>query len=382
MKILHICMSQYSDGWSYQENLLAKYHLQAGHEVYLLTSEYCFCEGALVRDEKTSFQDVNGVFVTRLTRYPTPIARKLPRYRGFYQKIKEIAPDLIFSHGCQYRDLGAVVRYVKGHPETRLILDNHADFSNSARGFLSKYILHGLIWRHYAKRAERVAEIFYGVLPARVDFLQKVYAIRAEKTDLLCMGADDELAQKALNGAKNGLLRAELGFSAEDFLLVTGGKIDPAKRQTLTLMRLVAELPDPRVKLLVFGSVDPTLKEEFDRLCNDRVRYIGWVSPDETYRYFALADLAVFPGRHSVLWEQVAGMGIPLLVKHWEGTTHVDVCGNADFLQDDAPATLLAALQGSIEHHEKMKQAAAQAAKAFSYRHIAARSLSGEKAGK
>ena len=43
----------------------------------------------------------------------------------------------------------------------------------------------------------------------------------------------------------------------------------------------------------------------------------------------------MFPGRHSVFWEQVVGIGKPLVVKYWDGTTHIQVNGNVVFLYND-----------------------------------------------
>ena len=37
-----------------------------------------------------------------------------------------------------------------------------------------------------------------------------------------------------------------------------------------------------------------------------------------------------------MFWEQVAGMGIPMVCKYWEGTTHVDCGGNVKFLYRDS----------------------------------------------
>lgn len=374
MKILHISMWRYSDGWTYQDNLLTKYHKRLGHDVVLLTSEYCFKEGTEVKDEKTDFVDVNGIRVHRLQRKKSPFSGKLPVFRGMREAIEREAPDVIFSHGCQYRDLRTVVRYVKKHPSVRLIVDSHADFSNSATNFLSKHVLHRIIWRHYARMAVPHAEVFWGVLPARVEFLQKMYGIPAGKTALLVMGADND--QVGVAAEKRIPLRAQWGVGEKDFVVMTGGKIDSAKRQTLTLMRAVGEMDDPRVKLFVFGSVEPALQKELNALCNDRVRYLGWIKPDDTYGYFAAADLVVFPGRHSVFWEQVAGMGIPLIVKHWQGTTHVDCGGNARFLANDSLDEMHRVLREAMQGYDAMQQAAKQAAEQFSYEYIAVRSLS------
>ena len=54
----------------------------------------------------------------------------------------------------------------------------------------------------------------------------------------------------------------------------------------------------------------------------------------QSYNLFSAADLVVFPGRHSVYWEQVVAIGTPMVVKYWDGTTHIDIGGNCMYLYE------------------------------------------------
>ena len=69
---------------------------------------------------------------------------------------------------------------------------------------------------------------------------------------------------------------------------------------------------------------------------NENIKYLGWIKSNLTYKYISIADLAIYPGRHSVLWEQTAGQGIPCVIKYWPGTTHIDVGGNCMFLYENS----------------------------------------------
>ena len=180
MKIVHICMTQYSDGWTYQENMLTKYHKKLGHNVTVITSMYCYKEGKLVEDDRTIFDDINGVRIIRLKKKSNGLMGKTPSYIDFFKVLSEEKPDIIFSHGCQYRDASLLARYVKGHSTVKLFVDNHADFTNSATNFISKNILHKIIWKHYAHVLLPYTQRFWGVLPARVDFLTNVYKLPVE----------------------------------------------------------------------------------------------------------------------------------------------------------------------------------------------------------
>ena len=269
-----------------------------------------------------------------------------------------------------------IARYVKKHPNVKMIVDCHADFSNSARNFMSKKLLHGVLWKQMAHILEPYTYKFYGVLPARVDFLTDMYSLPKNKCELLVMGADDELVAKAISKKKNNFIRHKYGISEEAFLVVTGGKIDMFKTQTLLLMEAVKRIDKENIILVVLGSVDNQLKGKFDQLVdNNKIIYAGWIDANDSYDYFAEADLVCFPGRHSVFWEQAAGLGVPLLVKYWEGTTHVDCGGNVEFLYKDSVNEIMnkiLKIYSDDEYYKFMKNVAETIAmKRFSYSCIA-----------
>ena len=141
------------------------------------------------------------------------------------------------------------------------------------------------------------------------------------------------------------------------------------------LMDAVNTMEDKNVKLLVFGSIIPDLKKAVEDRCSDRVKYIGWATSDQSYDYFGMADVVCFPGRHSVYWEQVAGMGIPLIVKRWDGTTHVNVGGNVLFLDSDGVADIQDAIKKVKDSYSTFKQAAVQSKSTFMYSKIAERCI-------
>ena len=384
MKIVHLCLGCfYPDGYSYQENMLPKFHRQLGYEVEVIASLVTFD-----RDGKGTFLPHGGSYlneygipVTRLdNRRPLWLYRKLKRFIGVDEALEKASPDILFIHGCQFMDMDRVVKYLKRHQDLRVYVDNHADFSNSGTNVLSRNVLHRLLWRRAAHRIEPYTIRFYGVLPARVDWLIQMYRLPTEKCELLVMGADDDQVREAYEGGWRERVRAQYGIAADDFLIMTGGKIDAWKTQTLLLMEAVQRLEDPKVRLIVFGSVTPELKARVNELADGvKVQYVGWIRSEESYHLWAACDLAVFPGRHSVFWEQVAGMGIPMLVKRWPGTTHVDIGGNVRFLEQDSAQEIESVLRDLLDHEEKltaMRTAAQKQGKQiFSYREIARRCI-------
>lgn len=372
----------YIDNYSYQENLLPKYHKKAGHDVEIVASLFTFDENGKGTwlPEASKYVNEHGIPVTRLAFKKGKLSKRFRRYVGLMDELQRVSPDLIFIHGVQFCDIDVIVKYLKKHPNVKVFADNHADFSNSAKNFVSKHIQHRIIWRRCAQKINPFVTKFYGVLPARVDFLVNEYKLPAEKVELLVMGADDEAVMAAATSESKAELREKYGIASDDFLLMYGGKTDNYKKQTLLLMDAVNQIDNPKLKLIVFGSVIPELKEEIAKRCSDRVQYIGWVLAADSYQYFAAANLAVFPGRHSVFWEQVAGQGLPLLVKRWDGTTHVDMGGNVKFLTQDSTEEIKAALEEILtgDNYARMLASAKASSTAFMYSEIAKRSISAE----
>ena len=380
MKVLHICVTgPYTDGFNYQENLLTKYQVKAGHDVYIIASEWQWEKGNIVKYQgKSKYNNLDGVHINRLPiKNGKDVFYRFKRFIGFLEAIDEIQPDTIFIHNLQFFDIDKIQQYAKKH-SIRIFADNHADFSNSARNRLA-LLFYKTIWRHEARLIEPYTLKFYGVLPARVDFLKNVYGLPEIKCELLVMGADDEEVEKASKSERIQKTKQELGFNNEDFIIVTGGKIDAWKKQTFLLMRAILEIQKTNLKLLIFGPVSEDIKSEFERNFDYKcMKYVSWANSEQAYQFFAIADLVVFPGRHSVYWEQAAGQGKPMLCKYWKGTTHIDIGGNVKFLMEDSVEEIRDSLISCIDNgavYQHMLKVAMEGKEKFSYKRIAAMSI-------
>lgn len=383
MKITHVSLcGPVTDGLTYQDNLLPKYHKKMGHDVSMITSKYIWNKGKIEFDNRNIYTNEYGVKTIRLNnKFRTTTHSKFKKYYNLYETLKNEKPDILFIHGVQFLDISVVLKYIKDNSKVKVYIDNHADFSNSATNWLSKEILHKVIWRKYAQLIEPFTKKFYGVLPARVDFLQNIYNVPSNKVELLVMGADDEKVEKFSSKEANIIVREYLHIEQDDFLIVTGGKIDESKRQVLNLMDAIAKLDNSKVKLIVFGSVIPELQEQVNNLAqNKSIEHIGWIDNDQSYQLFSAANLVVFPGRHSVYWEQVVAMGTPMVVKYWNGTTHIDISGNCKFLYQDTEAELLNVLENILfnekVYDDMLQNAEKEEKKKFLYSQIAEKSIS------
>ena len=327
MKILHICpKSVISKGDSYQEQLLAKWHRRLGHDVSIITNIYSYdANGKIIENIMGTKFNEDGVKIIRLKSIlGFSLYNKLFVLKGLKQAIKEEHPDLIFQHGFQFLDSIVISSYCS-EKGIKYIVDNHADYSNSCNSFLSKYVLHAIIWKWIAKKIAPTVSTFYGVMPSRVKILSDLYGIDKRKCKLLMLGVDDDLIEnnKGNQICKDGEIR-----------MITGGKIDRSKKETLALMDIVAKSKS-KISLTIFGSVDKELSSEFmSKIDGKRIKFVGWLNQKEITREIMNSDIACFPGRHSVLWEQTIGVGKPLIVKKWYDMEHLDIGGNVIMIDE------------------------------------------------
>ena len=385
MNILHICLAgRYAEGYSYQDNLLSKYHKKTGHDVSIVASLVSFDKTGrrCLLDSPSAYVNENGIPVQRIGYKPGVrwINQKLRRYDVPVDKLLESKdPDYIFIHGLQFLDILKIIKYKKVNPKTKIFVDNHADFSNSAQTFLSRWGLHGIVWKYCAKRVEPYVEKFFGVLPARCDFLHDVYGL-PKKRLIYFMGADDEYVDFGRKTEISALIRRKHNLADDDFLIVSGGKLDKRKNISL-LLEGFSEVKKPKIKLLIFGNCTPDMNAEIESLASKdiRVQLVGWIDSKEAYHYFLAADLIVFPGRHSVLWEQAVACGVPSIFKSWQGTQHVDIGGNCQFLYKDSEEEIRELLERILTDRNfylKMQTAAtSQKREDFLYSKIARKSL-------
>lgn len=387
MRIAHLCLAAfYIDNYGYQENILPKKHKQQGNEVLIIASTETYVDNKqLGYVEPQEYFTDDGIPVKRLAYasfLPKKVVRKLRAYKGVYESLKSFQPDVIFLHDVQFYDVFSVIRYVKEKPNVKVYADSHTDYINSARGWVSKNILHGIVYRWYAKKIEPYVKVFWATLPARAVFMQEMYRIPRAKIKLLELGADiepDTLKDKLNIKTK---IRQSLGVSENEFLVIAGGKIDKRKNIHL-LVEAMDKLKKTSIKLIVFGTPD----EEMHYLINilkshSSIIYLGWQNQEQINELLLSADLGVFPGTHSTLWEQSCGLGLPCVFKKWENIQHVDIGGNCIFLNPVTPETIaneIYKIYSEKDFYKSMRCVAElKGIKHFSYDTIAKRAIEQE----
>ena len=382
MKIVHICLAAvYIEGFGYQENILPQCHRAMGFEVTVLTSDTIFDRNYTQKTrEDKDYINQYGIHVITLSRSKRyGYYSKFRDYANLYNELQKEKPSIIFVHGGQFVALKDVIDYCKSNSHVRLYIDQHGDYYNMRLDRWQDRFVQYWIYGFWMRKAIPYVDKFWGVTPWRCQYLNEVYGIPKEKIGLLVMGGDDTCIHYDEKKQIRTNIRKILSLKESDFVLITGGKIDRNKNIHV-LMRAVAELNRNNLKLIVFGQPDKEMQSLIKELSKDmHIINIGWLDSTKVYDYFLASDLVVFPGTHSVLWEQACACGIPGIFKDWVGMRHVDVGGNAIFINGDDKneiKNVVSKILDSPTMYKTMREVAEKKAiPYFSYKEISKRAI-------
>ena len=314
----------YNESLEYQENFLAKYYVKHEHDVTIIASTYesvfdyysdNYDNGAPAH---TYFHG-NAKIIKLRNRFKIRFGmmNRLRVYTSIYNILEQEQPDLIYIHDIMLNMLEAI-RYKKRHPNCRMILDYHADYSNSGKNWLSLKILHGVIRKWFLDQARPHLSKIFPVVPASATFLKEIYGITESEMELLPLGADTDLANQTIESKDGRELRIRFNIPEEHIIIFTGGKLTSAKKTEL-LIEAFKTISEPNLHLFIIGDSSANDAEYKSLLMNlsagiSNIYFTGWISSREIYPYLDMADLAVFPASQSILWQQAISMGLPLIV--------------------------------------------------------------------
>lgn len=323
MKIVHICLSSaYIDNWGYQENLLPEYLSKFGCENFVITSNASLPSylNQTVKDEiiaKGNSYKVGNVNIHKIRGRRFTSSVLIPH--GLKKILIHIEPDVIFHHGISPTTLPIASKYAKKHC-CKLFVDNHADEINMSKNKLWILLYYKCLSRLACRIRQDVFTKFYGVTNSRCDFINKYFGVPKEKIELLPIGADTDLADTLMPKPE---LRGKYGFSNNDRIIITGGKMGIYKG-TVDLINAIDDMQEeyPNLKLILFG------KFEDEETCKqaDKKNYIyqfGWCDRIKTLELLKLSDAACWPIHHTTLNEDAIAVKTPLIIRKTGTTEHL-----------------------------------------------------------
>ena len=146
MKILMLC-EFYNETLEYQENLLVKYYCKHGHDVTVITSTFesvfDYYNNQHNNNLPSKIYYDRGAKIIKLP-FKFNFFGKLKKYISIKNIVEEEKPDLLYIHDIM-PNMMEMLDYKKRNPHVKMIMDYHADYSNSANNWLSLNVLHKII---------------------------------------------------------------------------------------------------------------------------------------------------------------------------------------------------------------------------------------------
>lgn len=368
----------FTEGYTYQDNLLTEYQHKLGHDVIVLTTTQCRNqEGKITQVSPCDKIMSNGVRLIRI-KPGSKVSQIIGYHKSIGQLIKKLKPDLIFIHGLSNLIPQQAIQYKKENEDTIIVADNHQDTANSKTNgfpFAQLISMWRLCWKGWIKYFNHI----YGTTSWRRDFAIKYFGIPPEKVEVLMMGVDSAKLPRNPIEVRHSV-RTELGIRDSEMVYIHGGKMNHEKK-TLQVIKAFKTLPNDNTRLILFGSISDEIKEDFCKEIseNNHIIYLGYIDSSLCNRFFFASDFAVFPGLHSVLWEESTGCGLPGLFGRYSENDHINICDNC--IQIDLAASveeiaiILHKVLTDLKYFADLKIAATKAALSLSYFDIAKKSI-------
>lgn len=374
MKIVHICLNAYIDGWGYQENMITQYQKKKGYEVEIIASATHFPK-YLTDEEIKAIKNrgkeyvYNGIKTYRINTsiHTTGLTVRNPK---LYRTIRKCNPDIIFHHDVTIPSLLKIVTYKIFHPNTTIVVDNHIDNTNKSRYALWNFLYLSLFTRLFLKVIEPSVRLFYGVTPGRCDFLINNLGIPQKKVKLLPIGCDTDIVNSISCNIEE--LRRKYALPLKGKIIISGGKMGMGKG-TINLIKSVVKLKEAGhdVSLVLFGKF---LDNETKMMANESndVYTFGWCDRITTIELLKLSDVACWPLLHTTLIEDAVACAIPLVLFKSENTIHT-VKNNGILIEKCDEMEIYNSLTDILfkERYNEYKQSAEQIRGYFSYNSIA-----------
>lgn len=318
MKVAHICLSNlFVDGYAYQENQLVREHSKAGHEVLVVCSTETYSEkGKFKYLSPGEYEGVEGARVVRLpyvSWLPFFVARKVRVHPKVWAILDDFRPDALLFHGTCGWEVLTVARFARRYPSVLAYIDSHTDKYNSAKGFFSRYLLHGVFYKAIICASVSAYRKVLCISGEVMDFAEHVHGVKKEMLELYPLGG--EVLSDEDYRERRERTRKCYGLQEENIAFVLTGRLSKRKKLKAGLAAFATN-PDKRFRLLVAGVIDEDVLAEVKDLmqADPRVQYVGWCDRERLTDLLCAADIYFQPGTQSATMQHSLCCRCPVIL--------------------------------------------------------------------
>lgn len=306
MKIAQVA-AYFQPEFGYEEYYISRYLARMGHDVSVITSDRIFP----FKNYKKLLTEIGSKYTTRkrgigiermegFTVYRLPVVIELLTDFNLILNMREtlerIQPEIVHIHepiqggsalAALHKDLGF-----------KLLIDQHGYATTfDASKTLKNRIAHQLFMvfrRPMGRFAFSKADAITAINDKSKRFLSQYTNLPEHEIEVVPNGTDDDLFK--FNQEFREQTRKELDLKPEMILIITAGRVDPAKKLEILIHAFHKLTKKVDTKLVMIGSGDEEYNMKLKNLVNklelkNQVKFIRFIKKRELPRYFSAADI-------------------------------------------------------------------------------------------
>ena len=306
-----ITVDSYKVDLRYFEYFLARELTRRGHSVTILAFGPRISGGSTISDE--GFRVVYLPYLFTLTKWfwiPTPRA-----IRTIMECLREVNPDVIHCMPL-YSPLSLASMTFATRAKTVIVgtLFSGDLFLQHGYDKVRFNFIRNIVKNRLAKRVD----LFFSLSEYLKRLLIDWFRLPASKIEVVPLGTDPDLFRP--DRSLRLKARSTLDLNDRDVVLVYSGKFIPDKGLEL-LLRAESRISEsnPDVKVLLVGKGEISYENSLKDLCRqlgiaDKVVFHPFVPREELASLYNAADVAVWPGTHSISMVDAIAVGLPLVL--------------------------------------------------------------------
>jgi glycosyltransferase involved in cell wall biosynthesis len=313
----------YQDNLGYQDYFLGRELKKMGHEVHFISSDCHFDYPDYERTVKHIIGEKYvgvGLFYND---YDVPVHRLegtrkkltgLIWLKGFKDKLIQLKPDFIISHGVfTYQSIRLL--YLAKELRCPIVFDDHTTINLVRKTFSAKVVF--LLFRIlFAKKFLRIAHKIVGISDTCLDVLQNDFGLLGSKVKMIPLGTDTEIFRQ--NSELRSKFRKNHGIEDDEFLIVYTGKIYNLKNAHLIIDALNDSnvIMNQKVKILYVGDIAQEYEQFFHKKVDSSKNPVllkGSVTIEGLAEVYNGADLCVWPDHLTTSTIDASACGCPII---------------------------------------------------------------------
>lgn len=341
-------MSYFHPKLGYQETFLAKEHAEAGHDVYVVTSDrYCPFVYPANKELLGSRIVGSGPFIEegiKVLRLKTLFEiHYQPWMLGLEKKIQELKPDIVIAYGIvSFCALKLARLKKKKQGAFKLIYTESMTYENSNSTIMK--MLYPLFRWVYSSLIQKEADAMVAILRETKVFMNRKLGIPLERIIIIPLGADDKLF--SFDSIARNKIRQENCISANDRVFIFTGKITSIKHLPL-LIRATASLMTNHnnIKVMLVGSGHKAYVEKLKQDIKkggleDKFIWHKVVPNSDLPKFYSAADVAVLPFGASISLREAMACGLPIIISEASTVTELVDYNNGLLFQSENYSSL------------------------------------------